>query len=176
MLTPQSTIDEPRTEKAMPQEPPHQSSNPTPVLVHSTTLHRGTGLPLCIHTIGSNTPLLINTLIDSGATGRFIDVDYVRSKNLCTQCLPPSIWSVHIAVMMQLKTFSDERMKILYALLFMCGGMVQVWAANKTNLVLANTSTFTTLAELLACIERTFGDLDGERMAHPQDDTRHDGQ
>jgi len=41
-------------------------------------------------------------------------------------------------------------------------------AANKTNLVLANTSTFTTLAELLACIERTFGDLDGERMAHPK--------
>jgi len=31
-----------------------------------------------------------------------------------------------------------------------------------------NTSTFTTLAELLACIERTFGDLDGERMAHPK--------
>src|SRR5882672_7843543 len=48
-------------------------------------------LPLCIHTVGSNTPLLINALIDSGATGQFIDIDYVRSKNLCTQHLPRAI-------------------------------------------------------------------------------------
>src|SRR5467141_3246635 len=48
-------------------------------------------LPLCIHTIGSNTPLLINALIDSGATSQFINIDYVRSKNLCTQCLPRAI-------------------------------------------------------------------------------------
>src|SRR5882724_13214961 len=39
----------------------------------------------------SNTPLVINALIDSGATGKFIDVDYVRSKNLRTQCLPRAI-------------------------------------------------------------------------------------
>src|SRR5882724_6659644 len=88
MLTQQSSVEEPRTKKAMPGEPPCQSSDPTPVLIHSTTLRRGTELPLQIHTIGSNTPLLINALIDSGATGKFIDIDYVRSKNLCTQCLP----------------------------------------------------------------------------------------
>src|SRR5882724_76455 len=68
MLTPQLPVEEPRTEKAMPKEPPHQSSDLTPILVRSTTLWRGTELPLCIHTIGSNTPLLINALIDSGAT------------------------------------------------------------------------------------------------------------
>jgi len=50
----------------------------------------------------------------------------------------------------------------------MHGRTAQVWAANETNVVLANTSTFTTLAELLACIERTFGDPDWERMAHAQ--------
>src|SRR5882672_1029038 len=88
MLTPQSPIDELKTKKAIPQEPPCQPSNPTPVLIRSTTLHRGMELPLCIRAIGSNTPLLINTLIDSEATGWFIDVDYVRSKNLCTQRLP----------------------------------------------------------------------------------------
>src|SRR5882724_7811179 len=88
MLTQQSSVEEPRTEKAMPKEPPCQSSNLTPVLISSTTLQRGTELPLHIHTIGSNTPLLINTLIDSGATGKFINIDYVRSKNLRTQCLP----------------------------------------------------------------------------------------
>src|SRR5882672_994996 len=77
MLTPQLPIDELKTEKSMPQQPPHQLSNMTPVLIHSTTLHKGTELPLCIHTVGRNTPLLINTLIDSGATGQFIDVNYV---------------------------------------------------------------------------------------------------
>jgi len=30
----------------------------------------------------------------------------------------------------------DERMKILYALSFMKGGIAQVWAKNKTNVVL----------------------------------------
>src|SRR5882672_5644274 len=81
MLTPQSPVNEPKTEKAVPQEPPFQPSDLTPILVHSTTLLRGTELPLHIHTVGSNTPLLINALIDSGATSHFIDINYVRSKN-----------------------------------------------------------------------------------------------
>src|SRR5882672_1475034 len=91
MLTPQSPVDEPKTEKAMPQESPRQPPDLTLILIHLSTLHRGMELPLRIHTIGSNTPLLINALIDSGATGRFIDIDYVKSKNLCTQRLPRAI-------------------------------------------------------------------------------------
>ena len=59
---------------------------------------------------------------------------------------------------MQLDMFVDERMKILYALSFMHGGIVQVWAENETNVVLSHTSTFTMLTELLAGIMRTFGD------------------
>jgi len=50
----------------------------------------------------------------------------------------------------------------------MCGGMAQNWAANETNTVLANRSTFNTLMELLAAIERTFWDPDCKRMAHTQ--------
>src|SRR5467141_1288374 len=88
MLTPQSPVDEPKTEKAVPQESPRQPPESTPILIRSSTLRRGTELPLRIHTIGSNTLLLINALIDSGATSRFIDIDDVRSKNLCTQRLP----------------------------------------------------------------------------------------
>src|SRR5467141_2000507 len=91
MLTLQSPIDEPKTEKAVPQESPRQPPDSTPILIHSSTLRIGMELPLHIHTIGSNTPLLINALIDSGATGRFIDIDYVRSKNLRTQRLPRAI-------------------------------------------------------------------------------------
>src|SRR5882724_2335907 len=91
MLTPQSTVTELKTKQAMPQESSHQPSDLTPLLVHSTTLWRGTELPLQIHAVGSNSPLLIVALINSGATGRFIDIDYVWSNNLCTQCLPQAI-------------------------------------------------------------------------------------
>jgi len=59
-------------------------------------------------------------------------------------------------------------MKILYALSFMCGGIAQVWAENETNVMLSHMSTFSTLAELLAGIERTFSNPDWERMAHAQ--------
>src|SRR5882724_4168383 len=69
---------------------------------------------------------------------------------------------------MQLDTFANKRMKILYVLSFMRGGMAQVWAANKTSAVLANMSTFNTLEGLLTSIERTFGNLDKERMACAQ--------
>ena len=64
---------------------------------------------------------------------------------------------------MQLDAFTDERMKIQYTLSFMWGGMAQVWAANNTSAILDNMSSFGTLAELLASIERTFGDPDWER-------------
>ena len=76
--------------------------------------------------------------------------------------------SVHIAVTIQLNAFADERMKILYTLSFMWGGMAQVWAANKTSAILDNMSSFGTLTELLASIERTFGDPDWERTARMQ--------
>ena len=56
---------------------------------------------------------------------------------------------------MQLNMFTDERMKILYALLFMRGGIAQVWAENEPNAILSHTSTFTTLSELLEGITRT---------------------
>jgi len=40
------------------------------------------------------------------------------------------VQSICIAITMQLDTFADERMKILYALSFMHGGIAQVWAEN----------------------------------------------
>ena len=69
---------------------------------------------------------------------------------------------------MQINAFTDERMKILYALSFMSGGMAQVWAANETSMTLANMPTLNTLEGLLESIEKTFRDLDRERMAHAQ--------
>ena len=46
------------------------------------------------------------------------------------------VTAIWIAVTMQANTFTDERMKILYALSFMRGGTAQVWAANETIAVI----------------------------------------
>ena len=78
------------------------------------------------------------------------------------------VQSIHITVTMQLDAFADKRMKILYTLSFMWGGMAQVWVANETSTILDNMSSFGTLAELLASIERTFSDPDQERTTHMQ--------
>ena len=78
------------------------------------------------------------------------------------------VQSIHIAAMMQLNTFMDKKMKILYALSFMHGGIAQVWAKNETNMILSHSSMFTTLAKLLVGFERIFGDPDQERTAHAQ--------
>src|SRR5882724_6276112 len=78
------------------------------------------------------------------------------------------VQSVCITITMQLNAFVDERMKILYTLSFMQGGMAQVWAGNETSAVLDNMSSFTTLVELLASIERTFGNPDQERTSRIQ--------
>ena len=69
---------------------------------------------------------------------------------------------------MQINMFVDKRMKIWYALFFMCGRIVQDWAEKETNMVLSHKSMFSTLMGLLAGIKRTFGDPDQERTAHAQ--------
>ena len=69
---------------------------------------------------------------------------------------------------MQADTFVDERMKILYAFLFMHGGMAQVWAANETMAVITGTSQMQTLDIFLERVKKTFRDLDWARMAHAQ--------
>ena len=61
---------------------------------------------------------------------------------------------------MQADAFADERMKILYALSFMCGGTAQVWAANETMAVINGASQTQTLDNFLDNIEKTFGDPD----------------
>ena len=71
-------------------------------------------------------------------------------------------------VTMQAGTFMDERMKILYALSFMHGGMAQVWAANETMAVITRTSQMQTLDIFPENIEKTFGDLAQAWTAHAQ--------
>ena len=61
---------------------------------------------------------------------------------------------------MQAATFTDERMKVRYALSFMCRGTAQVWAVNETMAVITGTSQMQTLDIFLESVEKTFGDLD----------------
>ena len=80
----------------------------------------------------------------------------------------PNSLSDSLALLSPFDAFADERMKLLYVLSFMSGGMAQVWAANETSATLANMSTFNTLEGLLVSIEKTFRDPDRERTAHAQ--------
>ena len=65
--------------------------------------------------------------------------------------------AVRIAVTMQVDAFTDERMKVLYALSFMHGGMAQVWAANETMAVINGTSQMQTLDIFLVGNDRGTG-------------------
>ena len=78
------------------------------------------------------------------------------------------IRAIRIAVTMQADTFADKRMKILYELLFMHGGMAQVWAENETMAVITGTSQMQTLDIFLGSAEKTFGDPDRAQTAHAQ--------
>src|SRR5882724_10198304 len=91
MLTPPSPVTtELKTEPVVPEHPTPQLAD-TPLLVRSATLQRGTNIPLCLNTIDSNTPMSVEALIDSGATCMFIDIEFVRSKNIRTHRLPRAI-------------------------------------------------------------------------------------
>ena len=91
MLTPQSpAMTKLNTKQVMPEQPTLQPSE-LPFLVHLATLQRRTEIPLQLRTIDSNTPISVEALIDLGATGLFIDIEYVWSKNIHTQHLPRAI-------------------------------------------------------------------------------------
>ena len=69
---------------------------------------------------------------------------------------------------MQADTLTDKRMKILYALSFMCGGTAQVWVVNETMAAINRMSQMQTLDIFLENIEKTFGDPDRANMACAQ--------
>ena len=69
---------------------------------------------------------------------------------------------------MQADIFMDERMKNLYTLLFMHGGMAQVWAANETMAVITGTSQMQTLDIFLESVKKTFRNPDRAQTAHAQ--------
>ena len=83
-------------------------------------------------------------------------------------------------VTMQADPFADKRMKDLYALSFMHGGMAQVWAANKTMAVITGTSQMQTLDIFLECRKDFWRPGSGMDSLHTasraQNDTWHYGR
>lgn len=61
------------------------------ILIRSSHLRRSTELKVHLQSISSHHPMGANALLDSGATGLFIDAEFVKAKNLTTQRLPRSI-------------------------------------------------------------------------------------
>jgi len=54
----------------------HLSLQTNPFFICSTTLRRGTEVPLKLNTIDSDTPMSVKALIDSGTTRQLIDIEY----------------------------------------------------------------------------------------------------
>ena len=52
------------------------------------SFQRSTYIPIQVHTVDSNRPLAMKALIDCGATGEFIDHEFVRAHELQTYQLP----------------------------------------------------------------------------------------
>src|SRR5882724_1023772 len=91
MLNPLPPVTiEPRTKQVMPKQPPLPPSK-DPILIQSTLLRRETNVPLHLSTIDSNTPMFVKALIDLEATGMFIDIEFVRLKNIWAHQLPRAI-------------------------------------------------------------------------------------
>ena len=59
--------------------------------VCSEDLRQCTKVPLKIRSVDTGTPLAIDSLLDSGATGLFIDVEFAKEQKLQTHPLPHAI-------------------------------------------------------------------------------------
>ena len=87
MLHPPAPSGQTETKPAMSKTPPviptiSETNPPPPVYVHSTDLCQCTKVPLKIHSVDTGTSLAIDSLLDSSATGLFIDVEFVREQKL----------------------------------------------------------------------------------------------
>ena len=88
MLHPIVTSDLTENPQAMPENP---LPTPTPQMhslshayVCSADTRRCTRIPLKIHSVDTGRPLAVDSLLDSGTTGMFIDAEFVRAKKLRT--------------------------------------------------------------------------------------------
>ena len=87
MLHPLAPSGQTETKHAMSKTPPvittvSETDLPPHVYVCSADLHRCTKVPLKICSVDTGTPLAIDSLLNSSATGLFIDVEFVKEQKL----------------------------------------------------------------------------------------------
>ena len=68
-----------------------ENGDPPWVYVCSADRHCCTRIPIKVHSVDTGYSLAVDSLLDSGATGMFIDVEYVRTQKLQTHPLPYAI-------------------------------------------------------------------------------------
>jgi hypothetical protein len=67
------------------------TSLPEKIYIRSTRLKFSTQLPICFRTLDTGVSLAVTALLDSGATGLFLDSRFVKENNLNTRKLPRAI-------------------------------------------------------------------------------------
>ena len=87
MLHPPAPSGQTETKPAMSKTPTviptiSETDPPPHVYVCSADLCQCTKVPLKICSVDTGTPLAINSLLDSSATGLFIDVEFVKEQKL----------------------------------------------------------------------------------------------
>ena len=75
------------------------------------------------------------------------------------------IRDLNLSITIQPGSFPDARMKMLYALSFMSGGYVHIWAQSETDAVIKGTSSFKTFEDFTKKVEEMFGNPDSARTA-----------
>ena len=70
---------------------PHPSLPNPRIHIRSANLRRSTELKIQVQTVDSSHPMAVDALLDSGATGMFIDSGFAKAKNLTTRQLPRPI-------------------------------------------------------------------------------------
>jgi len=89
-----------------------------------------------------------------------------------------TVHPIHITVTMQINTFADERMKTLYVLSLMSGGMAQVWQPIETSVTLAKCPCSTPSKDSWCPLKNTFRDPDRKgcttQLHATQNDARYD--
>ena len=88
MLHPIVTSSRTENPQAMPETPlptlTAQMHSLAHAYVRSADTRRCTRIPLKIHSVDTGRPLAVDSLLDSGATGMFIDAEFVRAEKLRT--------------------------------------------------------------------------------------------
>ena len=95
MLYSSISLDQTETKLAMPGLVLNllvpENSDPPWVYVCSADTCCYTRILIKVHLVDTGHPLAVNSLLDRGATGMFVDVEYVRTQRLQTHPLPHAL-------------------------------------------------------------------------------------